>query len=109
MPSTTIQRGNVATTVIFSVSLTPASVNAATAAEQTFSVPGLQVGDQISAVTLNAAWTSLTCIVGFRVTAANTIGISFQNGTAGALSPPSGTYVIEVNRPEFLPLPANAV
>lgn len=107
MPSTTLQRGNIATTVVFSISLTPASVNATTSAEQTFTVQGLLAGDQVSAVSLNAAWTSLTGIVGFRVTAANTLGISFQNQTAGSLTPTAGTYVIEVNRPEFLPLPAN--
>jgi hypothetical protein len=108
MTSSSINRGNVAVTILCTLSLTPASVNATTAAEQTFPVPGLQVGDQVSAIELQAAWTSLTSIVGARVTAANTLGISFANGTGGSLTPPAGTYLLEVNRPEYSPLPTNA-
>lgn len=108
MTGTTINRGNVAVTIVCSLALTPAAVGATTAAEQTFNVPGLQVGDQVSAIELQAAWTSLTSIVGARVTAANTLGISFANGTGGSLTPPAGTYLLEVNRPETQPLPTNA-
>jgi len=108
MTSTTINRGNVATTILCSLSLTPASVNATTTAEQTFTVPGLQAGDQVSALELQAAWTSATSIVNVRVTANNTLGVSFQNNTGGSLTPPAGTYLLEVNRPESFPLPTNA-
>lgn len=106
MPSTTLARGNIGTGYLVSVSLTPTSVTNGVSAEQTFTVAGLQAGDEVN-VSLNAAWTSLTTLVTSRVTAANTLGISFQNNTAGALTPPAGTYIIAVNRPEFLPLPAN--
>ena len=109
MPSTTVQRGNVATTILVQTTLTPASVPTVTAAEQTFNVPGLFANDQISAVSLQAPWTSLTSIVSFRAISTNTLGISFLNGTAGALVPPAGVYFIEINRAEFLPLPANAI
>lgn len=108
MPSTTINRGNVGSTTVISLALTPASVGATTVAEQTFSVPGLLTTDQVSGVSLiSGAWTNLTSIVSFRASAANTLGISFANGTAGALTPPAGTYLIEINRPESQSLPAN--
>lgn len=91
--------GNVGLTMVLSVSLTPAAVATVTSAEQTFTVNGLQVGDEISTVSLQAAWTVLVDIVNSRVVSANTIGISFQNNTAGSLTPPAGTYFIEINRP----------
>lgn len=91
--------GSLQSTFLLQVTLTPASVPTITSAEQTFTVPGVLVGDQISGVSLQAAWTNLTDIVNYRVVSNNTIGISFQNGTAGALVPPGGIYLIEVNRP----------
>jgi hypothetical protein len=39
------------------------------------------------------------------VSAANTLAVSFSNPTAGTLTPPSGTYYIEVNRPDLQNLP----
>jgi hypothetical protein len=93
-----ITYGNVGLTMVLTASLTPASVGSAVSAEQTFTVNGLQVGDQVSGISLQAAWTVLVDIVNFRVTAANTLGISFQNNTAGALTPPAGTYLVEINR-----------
>jgi hypothetical protein len=82
--------------LIYSASLTPASVAAATAAEQTFTVTGLQVGD---IVTLNGpAPTAGTGVGGVRVSAINTLAINFFNCTAGALTPASGTYQLSVSR-----------
>lgn len=107
MPGTTINRGNILYTTVISTTLTPASVATVTTAEQTFTVRGLNSGDQISAVTLQSGpWTNLTSIVSFRVSATDTLSISFQNGTAGSLTPPSGTYLVEINRPETT-LPSN--
>lgn len=98
--------GNLQGTVLLQVSLTPASVGAATSAEQTFTVPGLLIGDQVSALELLAAWTSLTSVVNCRVSANNTLAVSFQNQTAGALVPPAGLFQLEINRPGFPgPLP----
>lgn len=107
MPGTTISRGNILVSQLMSTTLTPTAVLTVAVTEQAFSVPGLQVGDQVS-VTANFAWTGLTTLVSSRVSAANTLAISFANTTAGTLTPPSGAYLIEVNRPESLPLPANA-
>lgn len=96
--------GNVSATYVLQVSLTPSAVGATTSAEQTFTVPGLQVGDQVSAINFQAAWTVLVDIVNSRISANNTLAISFQNNTGGSLSPPSGTYLLEINRPGVSPL-----
>lgn len=108
MPSTTLCRGNVATALVVSTTLTPVAITTITAAEQTFTIPGLQVGDQVT-VSPQFAWTGLTSIAGTRVTAANTLGISFVNTTAGSLTPPAGIYLLEINRPESLPVVSNAL
>lgn len=108
MTSTTINRGNVATTIILTSNMTPAAVSATTSSEQAFTVPGLQVGDQVSALQFQGAWTVLVDIVNLRVSAANTLSVSFQNSTGGSVTPPAGTYLLEVNRPESTILPTNA-
>jgi hypothetical protein len=108
MASTTINRGNVATTIVMTATITPAATGATTSAEQSFTIPGLQVGDQVSALQYQGAWTVLVDIVNLRVSAANTLGVSFQNSTGGSLTAPSGTYLLEVNRPELASLPTSA-
>lgn len=106
MPGTTIPRGNVGATFLISANLTPVSVNTIVVAEQSFTVPGLQVGDFVK-VSWNTAPTAGVGIVNARVSAANTLTLAFVNPTIGAVVPVAGAYVIEVARPEFLPLPAN--
>lgn len=79
-------------TVVYSQTITPASVAAATAVEQTFTVTGLTTADK---VIVNPAPTGNSTMVGAaRVSAANTIAIQFSNPTAGALTPGAGTYSI---------------
>lgn len=76
--------------------LTPASVGAATVAEQTFTVTGVQLGDVVA---LNHP--SITAGVGpisVRVSALNQIAIAFVNPTAGALTPAAGVYSLSVTR-----------
>lgn len=76
----------------FSQTITPASVGAAVAAEQTFTVTGLAVGDTV--IVNPAATGNATAVAGARVSAANTLAIQFVNPTAGALVPGAGTYTI---------------
>jgi hypothetical protein len=90
--------GNVQSTFVLTVSLTPAPTGSATTAEQTFTVNGLQVGDQVS-LSANFAYTSLVDFINVRVSAANTLAVAFSNNTAGSLTAPSGSYTLEVNRP----------
>ena len=83
-------------TVVYSQTLTPASVAAATSAEQTFTVTGLATNDKVfinQPVQANSA-----VPVGVRVSAANTLAITFCNPTAGALVPSSGAFVITAIR-----------
>lgn len=91
--------GNLSNTFLLQATLTPTAVGATTAAQQTFTVPGLIFGqDQISDVSLQAAWTVAVTVTNFWVSANNTLAVSYYNGTAGGLTPPAGTYWIEVNR-----------
>ncbi len=77
---------------VFSLTLTPASVAAATAPEQTFTVTGLATTDKV--FVNGPAPTAGVTIGGVRVSAANTLAIQFVNPTAGAVVPASGTYII---------------
>lgn len=108
MPSTTICRGNILYNILVGVTLTPVAVAQNTTAEQSFTVNGLQVNDFVQ-VASQVAQTAGIGINNSRVSAANTLTISFTNNTGGSLTPVSGSYGIEVNRPENLPLPSNAV
>lgn len=75
---------------IISASLTPVSVAANTAAEQSFTVPGAVVNDLICDVGGNTG--NATGVVGARVTAADTVAVKFINPTAGPLTPGAGVY-----------------
>lgn len=108
MPSSTLARGNILYDFLIGPTLTPVSVAGATAAEQSFTVLGLQVGDVLD-VTFNGAQTGGIGIGNARVATNNSLSITFTNSTAGALTPASGQYVITISRPEFLPLPTNAL
>lgn len=76
----------------------PASIAAATTAEQTVTIPGLRVGDyvEVSKPTLTAG----VGVVNVRVSAANTLAIQWVNATAAPVDPPSETYTLFVLRPE---------
>lgn len=78
--------------IVYSQTITPASVAAATVAEQTFTVTGLATTDKV--VVNHAATGNATGIAGVRVSAPNTLAISYVNPTVGALTPAAGTYLI---------------
>lgn len=102
--SATLPRGNIIMAALIAPVLSPASVANATTAEQTFSVSGLLVGDVV-AVTKPTAQAGLG-IAGTRVSAANTLAITFSNVTAATITPTaSEAYTVRVYRPENLPLP----
>lgn len=79
--------------VVYSQALTPSSVAANTTAEQSFTVTGLVA---TSAVLVNKpSWQAGLGIMGARVSAANTLAITFCNASSGALTPTAGeTYII---------------
>lgn len=70
---------------VFSPSLSPAAVAANTTAEQTFAVAGLTTTDKVF-VNKPTAQAGLG-IVGMRVSAVDTLAITFSNNTAAAITP----------------------
>jgi hypothetical protein len=78
---------------IYAASLTPVAVAAQSIAEQTFTVTGLATNDK---VTVNGP--GAVGIVNARVSAANTLAITFSNPTAGSVTPPAGTYTVTATR-----------
>jgi hypothetical protein len=79
---------------IITQTLTPVSVAATTAAEQTFTVPGLLTTDMVDVNWPGSA--TAVGLVGARVSAANTLALTFVNPTAGGLVPTAGAYKILV-------------
>lgn len=96
--STGITNGNAFGIHILSSTLDPAAVSAATSAEQTFTVAGLKVGDTVFVNKPTA--TAGVGIVNARVSAADTLALTFMNATAGSVNPASESYIIIVLRPE---------
>ena len=90
--------GNIQSSFVLTVSLTPAATATITTLEQTFTVPGLQVGDIIT-ISPQFALTTLVTLENARVSANNTLALAFNNSTAGSLTYPAGVFAIEVNRP----------
>lgn len=103
--STLIARGNVLRLFAVQFTLDVTSKSAATTAEQTVSISGLKVGDIVVCVnkpSLNAG----LGIANARVSAADTLAITYINATAGAIDPASETYTAIIARPE---VPASAL
>lgn len=99
MPGTSdVPLGNVSNVFFLQAALTPTIVNTVTAPEQTFTVNGLLTTDLVI-VNKPSAQAGLG-IAGARVTAANTLGITYVNPTAGNITPTAETYLIFVIRRE---------
>lgn len=91
-----LDAGNVFSTTVIRLSLTPAEVATITAPAQTFTVPGVKVGD---AVSVNPPGQTAGVTIGsVYVSAANTVSIQFVNPTAGNLTPAAGNHTFVVTR-----------
>jgi len=89
--------GNIWKVGNFTVTLSPASVANATSAEQTFTMTGLLTTDFVY-VNKPTAQAGLG-IVGARVSAADTLAITFMNATAATITPTaSQVYIVNVQR-----------
>lgn len=77
---------------VFTQALTPVSVAANTSAEQTFTVTGLISGGKV-VVTKPSVTTGIS-LGGARISAANTLAVTFVNNTAAAITPAPETYTI---------------
>ena len=96
--SSMIPRGNINELQIVSLALTPSAVGANTTAQQTFTVTGVKVGEVVVAVEKPSHQAGLG-IVGARVTAVDTVGITFSNNTGAGITPTAGeTYDFVVAR-----------
>ena len=107
MSKTTISRGNIMRNNLVSLTITPAQVTG-TSAEQTFAVVGLRTQDFVT-VQSNAAQTTGVGIGNARVSATDTIAITFTNGTGSPATPAAGAYIIHQSRPEDVTLPTALV
>ncbi len=107
MPGTLASGGNILYAWLIGPTLTPVAVAANTTAEQAFTIPGLQLNDNISGYALSAQ-TAGIALTHIRVSAPNTVQIGFGNNTAGSLTPVAGIYQFCICRPETIPLPTTA-
>jgi len=98
--------GNLVKQSVISVALAPVAVAQATTAEQDFTVNGLQVGDHVL-VNKPTAQTGIG-IVGSRVSAANTLSITYCNVPSGGnITPTTETYQILLSRKDSTITDAN--
>jgi hypothetical protein len=91
--------GNLVKQSVISVTLSPVAIVLNTTAEQTFTVNGLLPGDFVSC---NKPTSQAGLgIVGCRVSAANTLAITFSNNTGSSITPTAAqVYKILVSRPD---------
>lgn len=90
--------GNIAFSGLVQLTLSPAIVNANTTSEQTFTLPGLQIGDSVTVS--KPSYQAGLGIVNCRVSAKDTVAIEFMNNTGSGITPTaSEVYVFEINRP----------
>lgn len=97
-----IARGNVALKMVLQVAVASGAALAAnTSEERTYTVPGLQVNDQItvSKPTFQAG----VAIANVRVSAVNTLAITFGNFSAATPTLTAETYTLTVERPSNPP------
>lgn len=85
--ATMVPLGNIYKQALVTATLSPAQVAGNTTAEQAFTVPGIPAADTfVFAVSKPTAQAGLG-IVGWRVTAQDTVGITFSNNTASPITP----------------------
>ena len=90
--------GNVQKLGVFSLALTPVAVAANTAAEQTFSATGIGLlPTDVVSVSKPSAQAGLG-IVNVRVSATDTLAITYGNFTTASITPTAETYIVDVLR-----------
>jgi hypothetical protein len=112
MPSETIGRGNSRYEILLylpTVTWSSATLSSTTS-ELTATVPGLQDGDIPYMMLQNAAMTTNLSYSNIRVSAANTLAVTWIAGAA-SITIPTGPWVVGVIRPEGTrtQLPSNAL
>ena len=87
--------GNVLARYVMKVTLNPVPVVKQIASEQTFAVAGLEVGSAVRLV-YQGPWIVPVIQLTEWVSAANTLAVSYYNPTWGNVTPPTGTYYLEI-------------
>ena len=82
----------------FAISLTPAAVLTVTAPVQNFAATGIGLLTTDSVVVTPPGATAGVAQAAAWVSAADQLSIQFVNPTAGSLTPPAGTYLVDVFR-----------
>lgn len=77
-----------------------ATVAGSTTLELTTTIPGLLLGDICDLYLVSGAMTTGLQIANVRVSAANTLAVTWANATGGALTVPTATWNANVSRPE---------
>jgi hypothetical protein len=110
MPQTMIARGNEVYDWLTQTSFVWSSASiTSTTSELTAPFPGVQVGDYVDMYLANAAMTTGLTVSNIRVSAANTLSVTWV-ATSGTFTIPTGPYIVNIVRPEsFANLPATAV
>lgn len=90
--------GNIWKQGVFSLALTPASVAANTTAEQTFAATGIGLLTTDLVVLNKPSAQAGLGIVNVRVSAADTLAITYANDTASPITPTAETYLVGVFR-----------
>ena len=83
---------------VYTVTLTPASLATIIANEEVFAVPGVKLGDVIVGGGPQYDLTTAVMAGNMRVSADDSIAVSFVNPTAGALVPAAGVWNFYVIR-----------
>ena len=83
---------------VYTATLTPASVATIVAEEQVFTVPGLKLGDVVVGGGPQYDLTTAVSANNMRVSADDTLAVSFTNPTAGPLVPAAGEWKVYVIR-----------
>ena len=90
--------GNIQKIGTFAITLTPAAVAATSAPIQNFAATGIGLLTTDSVVVTPPGATAGVAQASAWVSAADQLSLQFVNPTAGSLTPPSGTYLVDVFR-----------
>jgi hypothetical protein len=95
-----INLGNVFGLMVVTVTLDLASIAAATTAEQTFTVPGVRLGDMVLPGTVPSTINAGLFVASARASATDQVALRVGNTTAGALDPAAATFTLFIVRPD---------
>jgi hypothetical protein len=104
MSGTTVVRGNAFKSNLYQLTLSPVLVAPNTTTEQTFTVNGLSINDWVDVESIGAQQAGLS-VGNTRVSATNTLAVSFTNATSASITPTAtASYLLLHMISEYQPL-----